>query len=216
MQCMWHIENPAFPLPVVTWWWQSENLVHCVIGNGLLMRSINGKRKQNKAGVSRSYMPRDLREAMWSCRPYACHYYNVINHQAMFSIIKKSSGNNQAVCVVDFAENYYAGSGLKHRAAATPWLGDSPSNGTCTYICWWFCCQTRLCHYDVWWFKARRSLCCVYVYRRTGGAYGEILSPHYPRIGEMIVFSDGRGCQYESQKPVYHLSKNLEISQKVT
>ena len=151
-------------------------------GNGLLMRSLNGKRKKKQ----RSYMPRDLREVMWSSRPYACHYFNMVNQQAMFTIIKKSLGNNQAVCVVDFAENYYAGSGLKHRAAVTPWLGDSPSNGT--NICWRFFCQTRLCHYDVWWFKARRRLCCVYVYGRTGGTCGEILSPHYPRIDEMIVF----------------------------
>ena len=46
---------------------------------------------------------------------------DLVDHMlAMFHIIKKSLGNNQAVCVVDFAENYYAGSGLKHRAAVTP------------------------------------------------------------------------------------------------
>ena len=44
----------------------------------------------------------------------------MITHQAMFSIIKKSLGNNHAVCVVDFADNYYVGIGLKHTAAATP------------------------------------------------------------------------------------------------
>ena len=39
---------------------------------------------------------------------------------------------------------------------------------------------------------------------------------HYPHIDHIIFWSDGCGVQYKSKAPLYNISKNFEISQKVT
>lgn len=148
-----------------------------------------------------------LREQL---RSFGSHQYNNLGQLRQYSLAKKKLQPHQAICVVDFAENF-----MCHGAAdaQSTYFGRNAITVHPMVVIFSEDYPVVRDAVDIISDDLKHDSDAVYIFLDTLSRH---LSSRYSDITELIIFSDGCSAQYKSKKPMRHLADNFNLTQKIT
>ena len=171
---------------------------------------VNGKRiSKMKRVIVDGYRWELWQTLALQLKSFPLHQYNNLGQLRQYSLAKKHLKPHQAICVVDFAENFTCHGSAD--AQSTHFARNSVTVHPNVII---FSQDYHIFRdaVDIISDDLSHDADAVYVFVQTLSAH---MTKYYPDITDLIIFSDGCGAQYKSKKPMRHLAQNFDIPQNI-
>jgi hypothetical protein len=171
---------------------------------------VGGRPVKKLRKVALSGQPWELwNEICSQLATYPYHIFNAVNQSSAYKKCKSNLTSTQAVCVVDFAENYVCRQFAEAQSAYY-----SRNAVTIHPMVLVFASETDVHRDSVVIISS--STChngaAVRSFMQILGVHLEI---HYPEVDTIFVWSDGASSQYKSRVPMFNIANSFGMSQSI-
>lgn len=171
-------------------------------------KEISKLQKARRSGL-RSDLYQDLVSQLKKTPSFALHKMNAVAQLHSYKLCKETLLENEAMAIVDFAENYVC---RQHSEAQSAYYSRNSTTVHPMVVVFAPGGPVSRDYFDIITNDLKHDGSAVKVFVTKLSNY---ITTTYPQINTLKFWSDGCGVQYKSKLPMLNISQNFHIPQKV-